>query len=565
MFPHHHLFLFFPSVGLSCGWRIMQLFRPPGVCNRGSPIRERPCLAVLCLSSASCRTGTTHLATCNPTDTPTVTLAHTTQPQARVALTKAHHHHHHHPSSANHHLTHQGTKRPRLDGQPGHPRDFQYAGGTAITTATGCGSGGDGGGRRAHGGIAGGAAGLPYDDFGGIGVDGGGGGPGYGGRMPAAVAGDVGSYPSPFDTYGGTVSGRGRGGAVGGLGVHDYFGGGGVSDGLIGDGLEEVRGGIVGGATIHNAGVEDGSCGSSRRYDYAPGSGGTSYASSVRGGSGSGSSGGSRIVGGVEAFNSGVDGGRYSGSGSGSGLHALGTGVGGAYADVRGGMVGGGRGGGGSDGGGSRGGGYGYSNTGGQGRVGRGDGASGLAYDEYGADFYPVGHGGGGSAGGGGVGRVLPAAAPMSTSGGGGGGGRGSSGYGHNGGGRVVGDGGGGGLMMGAVGAGGAAVSRGRDPDRTGGDGQAHAGLGRAAGAAAVARGEAVVEEEVDKKEDDDNEEAAIADEGPLGGWTEVEAWSFSGLPLEVLFITLEVPICTHARSWTRGEMTNRLWRAEIK
>lgn len=87
--------------------------------------------------------------------------------------------------------------------------------------------------------------------------------------------------------------------------------------------------------------------------------------------------------------------------------------------------------------------------------------------------------------------------------------------------------------MMGADGAGGAAISRSRDPDRTGGDGQVPPGVGDVVGSATVPGVPGVGAVEDDK--DDEDEEAAIADEGPLGGWTEVEAWSFSGLPLEVI------------------------------
>eukprot|EP00903_Cladosiphon_okamuranus_P014408 g13376.t1 len=427
-----------------------------------------------------------------------------------------------------------GTKRARLDTHSGNSRGFQYTSGATATAATTSTTAAVGGMRRTQGSsVTGTLAGLPYDDFGGVGAGmgvgmGGSGSGGYGGRMPAPVAaggrggggggGDLGGCPSPFDAYGGGSGNSGRamrgggGPPVGGLGVPEYFGGGTnptVSDGLIGDGLEEVRGGIVGGAVMHNAAVQQrgsGSGGGRYEYEYGPLSGGTSYASTI-------GVGGSRVgAGGAEAFSTGIDEGRFGGSG----MRAMGAGVGRAYADVRGGMVGGGGGGG-----------YGNNNT----ADWRGSGGrdASLAYNDYGSEFYPVGRGGDH------VGRA-PVAMPMARDGGRGGGG----------GGRVVSHGGGGrGLAMGADGAGGVAVSRNRNlnPDRTGTGGDARAptqghggrdgGGGGGGSGSGDGAGSATVGVGVMQEEDDDDEEAAIKAEGPLGGWSELEAWSFVGLPLE--------------------------------
>ncbi|CAN0481296.1 unnamed protein product, partial [Ectocarpus sp. 8 AP-2014] len=203
------------------------------------------------------------------------------------------------------------------------------------------------GGLRVSGSMAP-AAGVPYDDYGGISLDGGGGSGGGGG-------GGVLGYQVPLETYGeGSrgVSGRGRGGgeaaaastaAAGGmLGGTSYYGG-------AGDGLEEVRGGIVGGAAaFHGAsGVgtaaalygntgNTGGGGAGRYAGYPEASGRTSYGSGVPGTAATAGGGGVAATGGYGT--SGGIGDRYGGGGGGMREVVPADG----YEDVRSGMVGGG-------------------------------------------------------------------------------------------------------------------------------------------------------------------------------------------------------------------------------
>ncbi|CAM9290961.1 unnamed protein product, partial [Ectocarpus sp. 8 AP-2014] len=371
------------------------------------------------------------------------------------------------------------------------------------------------------------AAGVPYDDYGGIALDGGGGG---------GVLG----YQVPLETYGeGSrgVSGRGRGGG-GGAAAASTAAGGGVLGGTsyyggAGDGLEEVRGGIVGGAAAFHGASGAGTAaalygntgntgggGAGRYAGYPETSGGASFGSGVpetaaaAGGGGVAATRGYGTSGGI--------GDRYGGGG---GMREVVPADG--YEDVRSGMVGGGYRttnyssgtGGGFAMAGSDGAGYGG---------GRRGGGSALPYDEYRSEFYPSGGlGTGGGSGGGG--RVWPGSSAAGR------GGRG--GY---------------GVSMGATaGVGGAgARGRGRDPGRIRGDDAAdiHATGDIASTIGSVAsmladggRGGGAVDDDgggrkakpgvVDKHavEEDDG----IEDEGPLGGWTEVESWEFARLPLE--------------------------------
>lgn len=376
------------------------------------------------------------------------------------------------------------------------------------------------------GGSMGPAAGVPYDDYGGISLDGGGGG--------------VLGYQAPLEAYGeGSrgVTGRGRGG--GGAAAASTAGGGGVLGGTsyyggAGDGLEEVRGGIVGGAAaFHGAsGVgtaaalygntgNTGRGGAGRYAGYPEASRGTSYGSGVPGTAAAAGGGGVAATGGYGT--SGGIGDRYGGGG---GMREVVPADG--YEDVRSGMVGGGYRttnyssgtGGGFAMAGSDGAGYGG---------GRRGGGSALPYDEYRSEFYPSGGlGTGGGSGGGG--RVWPGSSAAGRGG--------SGGY---------------GVSMGATaGVGGAgARGRGRDPGRIRGDDAAdmHATGDIASTIGSVASmladgggGRDAVDDDggapkakpgvVDKHavEEDDG----IEDEGPLGGWTEVESWEFDRLPLEV-------------------------------
>ncbi|CAN0077479.1 unnamed protein product [Scytosiphon promiscuus] len=350
------------------------------------------------------------------------------------------------------------------------------------------------------------------------------------------------AYPTVFGSYGGaTHGGATHGGGGGGqirefsargtvdIGASAYLGGSGQEGGggsryddmtMDGDGLEDIRGGIVGGAAALYSSAGGGVDGGVGRYGRgAAGSGASSFASNVfaSGGSRRGAATSATLFGGKDGDAEGP----YSGGTTSIDVSAGGLG----YPDVRSGMVGGGfrniignkysRSGGGTSGG--------APDRSGVGRGETGGGCT-LRYDHYdGRGSYPPGSGGG--AGDGDTACQGLGARSRSVV-------RGSAAYG-----VLIGPGSDSGLPVTSNSGANRNLNRIQVCDVPG-DGLYGSGVGSgphvlapgSTGAAAVAV--AVGDEDVEDKEED-SDGSDDHDDEPLAGWTEVDGWTFSELPLK--------------------------------